>query len=117
MASEFDRRRVSILAAAVTEILVKNVASLEAQKSGNPLLSLVARVAANVSSADTRSWTALPKEFQVLRIAAPNDGHLVLASTDGSFIGDATVPTGRPTIVWVKAQCTRAHPAIQVFQL
>lgn len=61
MASEFNRRRPLILGEAVAEVLAKNVGSALAEKSGNPLLKLTMLVVANVSTADTRSWTALPK--------------------------------------------------------
>ena len=39
------------------------------------------------STADTRSWTALPKEYQAVEINAPKDGTLHL-QTDG---GDRTI--------------------------
>jgi hypothetical protein len=117
MASEFNRRRPMILGEAVAEVLLKNVGAAAAQKSGNPFAQLVARVAVNVSSADTRSWTALPKEFQAVRLAAPADGHLAFAAADGTQVGEASVPPGRSCIVWVKAQHAGTHPAIQVLPL
>ncbi len=116
MASEFNRRRPVILAEAVAEVLVKNVASEVAQQSKNPWLQLASAIVANVSTADTRSWIGLPKEFQALRMDVPADGHLALAA-NGQPIGEATVPAGQSSIVWVKAQQAGAHPAIQVFPL
>jgi len=117
MASEFKRRRPTILAEAVAEVVLKNVASEAARQSGNQLLNIVATVAANVSTTDTRSWTGLPKEFQAVRLEAPADGHLAFSSFEGAPVGDVTLPIGQPCIVWVKAQHMGAHPAIQVFPL
>jgi hypothetical protein len=117
MASEFNRRRPVILAEAVAEVLVKNVTSEVAQQSKNPWLQLASTIVANVSTADTRSWIGLPKEFQAVRIDVPADGHLLLAAAGGQPIGEATVPTDKSSIVWVKAQQAGAHPAIQVFPL
>jgi hypothetical protein len=117
MASEFNRRRELILAEAVTEALAKNVVADLAQKSDNPLLRLASNVTANVSTADTRSWTALPKEFQMARLAAPADGHVTIKASDGRAVGDAAVPSDRSSIVWVKLQRAGAKAAIEVFPL
>jgi hypothetical protein len=117
MASEFAKRRPIILAEAVAEVLAKNVGSEIAQKSNNPWLKLASAVAANVSTADTRSWTALPKEFQVARIDAPADGHVTVQTAQGQPLGDVTVPVDHPSIVWVKVQQAGAHPSIQVLPL
>ena len=117
MASEFAKRRPMILGEAVAEILVKNVGSALAQKSKNPYLQFASSVVANVSTADTRSWTALPKDFQVARLNAPADGHVSIETAEGQPLGDVTVPADHSSIVWVKIQQAGAHPAIQVFRL
>jgi hypothetical protein len=117
MASEFNRRRELILAEAVAEVLAKNVVSEMARTSENPLLRLASNVAAHVSTADTRSWTALPKEFQMARLAAPADGHVTISAGDGHALGAAAVPPDRSCIVWVKAQRAGARAAIEVFPL
>jgi hypothetical protein len=117
MASEFSRRRQLILAESVAEVLAKNVLSVAAQKSNNGFLRLASNVVANVSTADTRSWIGLPKEFQVARLAVPPDGHVGLSAGDGAAVGEASVPVGRSSIVWVKAQQGGAHAAVEVFPL
>jgi hypothetical protein len=117
MASEFARRRSMILAESVAEIVAKNVVSAVAQKSNNRLVHFAANLVANTSSADTRSWFALPKEFQAVRVPAPADGRIALTAADGTALGDATVPAGQNCIVWVKAQRAGARPAVQVFKL
>jgi hypothetical protein len=117
MASEFQRRRPVILAHAITEVLAKNVGSAVAAKSNSGFLKLAMLVANNVSTADTRSWIALPKEFQTVRVAAPENGEITLATSDGQALGTVKVPTDRSSIVWVKLQHLGAHPAINVAPL
>jgi hypothetical protein len=117
MASEFLKRRPLILEEAVAEVLAKNVGAVVAQKTNNPFLKLAMAVVANVSTADTRSWTALPKDFQAVRIDAPQDGHVTVQTAQGQAVGDVSVPAGRSSIVWVKVQQAGAHPAIQVLPL
>ena len=116
MRSEFQRRYPSILRAAVLEAVLKvvllNVAAQE--KSGVALL--VATVASNISTADVRSWTALPKDFQVARIETPKDGVVRLRTDSGAELGSATVPTDVSSIVWVKEVRPGSPPAIQVLR-
>ena len=117
MASEFHSRMPIILASAIVEVVLKNGLSVGAQQSDNQILGLVATVAANVSTADTRSWTALPKEFQAVRVATPSDGRIDLTTADGAALGDIQVPTDRSSIVYVKMQSAGAKPSLQVIKL
>ena len=108
MASEFVKRRPLILAEAVAEVLAKNVGSEIAQKTNNPWLKLASSIVANVSTADTRSWTALPKEFQVARIDAPADGHVSVQTAQGQPL--ATSPCHRITPASFGSRCSKpAH--------
>jgi hypothetical protein len=117
MASEFRKRIPVILASAIVEAALKNGMSVAAQKSNNAAIRLISDVAANVSTADTRSWTALPKEFQVVRVATPADGHIALSTAEGASLGSVQVPTDRPSIVFVKLQHAGAQPGLQVIKL
>jgi hypothetical protein len=117
MASEFRRRQPLIIGEAVAEVVAKNVGSMVAKKSNNVFLQLASTVVANVSTADTRSWLALPKEFQVARVDVPADGKLAIEGPGGAPLAQVDVPVGQPSIVWVKMQAPSAHPAVQVFKL
>jgi uncharacterized protein len=117
MASEFQRRQPEILAEAVAEIVAKNAVSVAASRSNNGFVKIASLVFAQVSTADTRSWLALPKEFQTARLPTPADGHVTLTTADGATLGDVQVPTDRPSVIWVKAQDAGAKPAIQVLKL
>jgi uncharacterized protein len=116
MGSEFNRRYPSIIRNAVLEAALKvvlmNVAAQE--KSGIALLA--ATVVSNVSVADVRSWSALPKNFQAARIETPKDGTVRLRTDAGVDLGTAQVPTDVSSIVYVKQERAGSPPAIQVLR-
>ena len=130
MASEFRTRYNSLLAAAVFEAIAKaalisgvNAATSSGRGSGSTgmlmvgiLAEIAATAAANVTVSDTRSWYMLPREFQVARVPVPADGSLRLQAQGGP--GETvTVPTGRSSIVLVKAQNPGSPLTVQVHPL
>jgi hypothetical protein len=117
MASEFQKRMPLVLTAAIAEVVLKNGMAVAAQKVDNPLLRMATAKVANTSTADTRSWTALPKEFQAVRVATPADGQVTISTAEGVSLGNIQVPTDRPSIIYVKIQHTGAAPSIQVAKL
>lgn len=116
MRSEFARRYPSIMAAAVGEAVLKIAMQNAAAQDKSGIASLVAAVASNISSADTRSWSALPKDFQVARIEAPRNGIVRLRTDRGGELGEARVPADASSIVYVKAMRAGAPAAIQVLR-
>lgn len=114
--SEFERRYPSILALAVAEVAVKAVAQNLAAQEKSGFMLVAAQVASQVSSADTRSWSALPKEFQAARIEAPKNGQVRLRTAEGAEIGVATVPSDASSIVYVKAMRPGSRASIQVLR-
>jgi uncharacterized protein len=114
--SEFKRRYPLIIRNAVLEAALKailmNVAAQE--KSGIALIA--ATVVSNISVADVRSWSALPKNFQAARIETPNDGMVRLRTDAGVDLGTAKVPTDVSSIVYVKQEHAGSPPAIQVLR-
>ncbi len=116
MASEFSRRQPAIMTRVVLEAALKTGLQTAAAQTGNRLVQFAAFAASNVSTADTRSWTALPKDFQAARIDAPKDGavHLVMDAAD---LGTVEVPSDRPSIIYVKEMAPGGKPSIQVFPL
>jgi len=61
----------------------------------------IAWAASNI--ADTRTWTTLPKEFQVCRVPTPADRKIQLAGPDGQLKTDVTLEEGAINLVYVKA--------------
>jgi hypothetical protein len=59
------------------------------------------QIAMNV--ADTRTWTTLPKEFQVCKVPVPADRKIVLSSPENGWRQEITLKEGRTVVVWAKA--------------
>jgi hypothetical protein len=116
MRSEFKRRYPSILRTAVLEAALKVVIQNAAAQEKSGVALLVAKVASNISTADVRSWTALPKDFQVARIETPKDGIVHLRTDAGADLGNAKVPTDVSSIVYVKEMHAGSPPSIQVLR-
>lgn len=87
----FNDRMPAIIARGVLRMVAKNVAAQEAKKrmQDNPyavLLNVVTDVATNVSErADTRSWSLLPGNIQMARLALPEGRHDLTATYYGSY--------------------------------
>ena len=58
---------------------------------------------AAVNIADERTWTTLPKEFQVCRFSTPPDRKIVLETPDGIQKIPVTIEDGTINIVYVKS--------------
>lgn len=116
MRSEFQRRYKSILTAAVIEAALKIVIQNAAAQEKSGLALLAAQIGSNISTTDVRSWSVLPKDFQVARIDAPKNGQVPLMTESGAMLGTATVPSDAPSIVYVKALRPGSPPSIQVLR-
>lgn len=116
MRSEFQRRYPAILSIAVAEAIAKIALQNAAAQEKTGLALLAAIVVSNISTADVRSWSALPKDFQVARIEAPKDGMVRLRTDTGAEFGSIKVPTDASSIVYVKALRPGSPPSIQVLR-
>jgi len=68
------------------------------------------------TSADIRIWSALPKEFQVAKVAAPTDGHLTVTAPNG-FAFDVPVPKDKNSLVYVKIPTNNVPPVFDVLEM
>jgi hypothetical protein len=92
-----------------------------AQRAGGTLGGLLSKFAtagaqAAMNIADTRSWTTLPKEFQVARIATPSDRKLVLSTSAGSPV-DVALLDGTINVVYVKSITANSPLLVSQFKL
>lgn len=76
------------IAATVTKAVAAYAANQAAQQAGGDLAGLFMQIGTAafqmaVNIADTRTWTTLPKEFQVCRFPTPVDGKIELATPNG----------------------------------
>jgi hypothetical protein len=117
VASEFKKRAPGVMAAAIGEAALKIALTNAAAASNNAILNFVADTAAHVSTADTRSWIALPKDFQAACVDLPADGNLRLRTDDGRDLGRMKVARDRSSIIYVKLRSETAAPSVQVLPL
>ncbi len=116
------------LPAIVTKTLISTVAKAAAgwavndaarqQDEGLGLLARIvtAAVQAAVNIADTRSWTTLPKEFQVARVNTPPDRH-VTVNTPGGPPTAVTLVDGRINVVYVRSTSAGSPLWVSQFRL
>ncbi len=117
MASEFKKRAPGVMAAAIGEAVLKIAMENVAATSNNAIVNFVADTAAQVSTVDTRSWVALPKDFQAACVDLPTDRNLSLRTDDGRDLGPVKVAQDRSSIVYVKLRSGTAAPSVQVLPL
>lgn len=112
VATDFKNELPSIMAHATASAVAKavaayaiNTAAKEAGGSGAQLAAqlLTAGYQLVMNVADTRTWSTLPKEFQVCRIPMPADRKIVLSAAGGGCRRELALNGGRTVVVWVKA--------------
>lgn len=113
--TEFKKEFPYKIAQATISAITKAVIQNEAEKKGGLYGGLGAVLfQAATTRADTRSWTALPKEVQVSRIRKPSDGKLEIRAPGLLTPLNIELPKERFTIVYVKASGPNSMPVYHV---
>lgn len=103
------------IAATVTKAVAAFAANEAARQAGGDLGGLLSQIGTAayqmaVNIADTRTWTTLPKEFQVARFPTPADRKIDLTTPNG-LKTSVTLVDGTVNVVYVKA-ITAATPLL-----
>lgn len=115
--TEFKQEYPSILGRALLSAMTKTVIQYEANQQ-NEWAGLAASVYQIVStSADTRIWSALPKEVQIVRMKRPKDGNLVIKQPNNTIIKEISLPNYQQTLVYVRIPTNTAKATIRVMPL
>jgi len=93
----------STVTKAVAAYAVNNAASQQSDLAGLFAQIGTAVYQAAVNIADERTWTTLPKEFQVCRFSTPPDRKIVLEMPDGIQKIPVTIGDGTINIIYVKS--------------
>jgi hypothetical protein len=104
----------TIAKAAATYAVNKATESNSYANLASKLVTLFYGAATNI--ADTRSWTTLPKEFQVARVPTPADRKLVL-STPGSSPVEVALMDGAVNVVYAKSINANCPLLVSQFKL
>jgi hypothetical protein len=107
---------ISAVAKAAASYAVNEAARQHSELAG--LFSRITTAAAQaaVNIADTRSWTTLPKEFQVARVPTPPDRKLTLTTGSGPEV-DVDLIDGNVNVVYVKSITATSPLLVSQFKL
>jgi len=113
MLTEFRYSYNDILMRAVFSMLLKTYSQHEASEK-NPYFGLAtAAFQLLTTHADTRVWSALPKDFQVAKVKMPKDGRLLLRA--GVQNMDVELDSNaRHAIVYVRLPSAMSKPSVSV---
>ena len=126
--TEFKKEYPAIVRRAIFSATTKAIIQYETQRQAQNsdgkagAVMLVAAIASTVytiasTQADTRTWTTLPKRFDLIRLARPENGKLVLKTSTGMALPEILVPFAQSTLVYVKMPTAGAKPSITVIPL
>ena len=108
---DFKNEMPIVITKTIAAIVTKAVAAYgvnEAASQKGDFTALVSQIATAgyqmaVNTADTRTWTTLPKEFQLCRLPTPPDRKLELEPAGGGQKIPVTIADGTINIVYVKS--------------
>lgn len=110
--TEFKKRFPMIVTEAVLNMIVKTIAQKQLSDNGGLIGGLAGALYQGLTNkADVRSWTALPKEFQSLRVKL-NGKPFEIKDENGNIVETVTIPKGRNAIIYVRSRNvgnTRTH--------
>jgi hypothetical protein len=106
---------VSTISKTVASYAVNQAASQQSEIAGLFAKLATAAYQASVNIADLRTWTTLPKEFQVCRLVTPADRKIEIATLDASQKQTVDVAEGVINVVYVRSISDRAP--LQVSQM
>lgn len=124
VAQDFKNEWPVVLSKAIASAVVKGVAAYAANavaEKQSAALGFAARLATAATQmalniADTRSWTTLPKEYQVACVPSPADRKLVLA-TPGAAPVEVALVEGTVNVVCVRSMTTGNPLLVSQFKL
>ncbi len=85
--------------------------------AGQAASAIMAIYTAATTSADLRSWTALPTDVQVARLPRPEDGRLSIRAMTGRVLREVSLPESRFCIVHVRMPSAGAEPACAIIPI
>lgn len=127
--TEFKKEYPAIVRRAIFSATTKAIIQYEMQRQYNKsdggkaglafALASIATTAYTIASAqaDTRTWTTLPKRFDLIRVNRPEDGKLMLKTSTGLSLPVVNIPLNEYTLVYVKMPSAGAKPSITVLPL
>ncbi|MCL6271267.1 hypothetical protein M3P05_15175 [Sansalvadorimonas sp. 2012CJ34-2] len=116
--AEFKEEFTYILIKELARATLKTYAQQRMNKTNPTAGALMTAYQLATTSADIRSWTTLPKEFQVARIKRPANGSITLSAP--GMIEPLNVEINKDSqfnIVYVKAVSAQQTPSIEIISI
>jgi hypothetical protein len=109
------------IASTITKAAAAYAANAAARQAGGDLGGLISQIGTAayqmaVNIADTRTWTTLPKEFQVARFQTPADRKIDLTTPNGMKTS-VTLVDGTVNVVYVKSITAGTPLLVSQFKL
>ena len=126
--TEFKKEYPAIVRRAIFSATTKAIIQYETQRqaqnsSGKAgAVMFAAAVASTIytiasTQADTRTWTTLPKRFDLIRLERPENGMIDIKTATGLALPEIKLPLTEHTLVYVKMPTAGAKPSISVIPL
>jgi len=126
--TEFKKEFPAVLRRAIFSATTKAVIQYEMQRQAQNsdgkagLAFAIASIATTVytvasAQADTRTWTTLPKRFDLIRLERPSNGKIVVKTSTGLSLEEIEIPLSEYTLVYIKMPAPGAKPSVSVIPL
>ncbi|MDF1876346.1 hypothetical protein JHD47_00765 [Sulfurimonas sp. SAG-AH-194-L11] len=120
--TEFEKNYDATLRRAILSTATKAAINYTIQKQANNNSSGIAAFVSIASTiyqiastqADTRSWTTLPKEFQLARFKRPKNGNIKIRASNNLLIKNIKIPDTQHTLIYVKIARPNAQASVKV---
>lgn len=120
--TEFAKNYDSVVKRAIlstaTKAAINYAVQEQANNNGSQIAALVSVASAiyqvTSTQADTRIWSALPKEFQLARFKRPENGNLNIYSPNEKLIKSLNIPDTKRTLIYVKITTDNALASVRV---
>jgi len=102
--TEFKKKFPGIVTEAIMSLTAKTIIQYQAKKKFGLFGGLAAAAYQGLTNkADVRSWTALPKNFQSVRVEITNKP-IVIKDNNGKVISSITVPKNANALIYIKSE-------------
>jgi len=120
--TEFEKNYDAIVNRAILSTATKaaiNYTIQEQTNNNNSSLAAFISIASAIyqiasTQADTRSWTTLPKEFQLARFTRPKNGNIKITTPTNILIKNINIPQTKHTLIYVKIATANAKASVKV---
>ena len=123
--TEFKKEYPSIMRRALFSATTKAVIQYQTQRQAQNhdgktgLAFALASIATTVytiasTQADTRTWTTLPKRFDLIRLERPQNGKFNIKTSTGLTLTEVDLPLREHTLVYVKMATAGAKPSVSI---